>query len=110
VSQFRATGNQFGLATALETLASLGAERDRPERAARLYGAAATLGDATGAARETSGDDFERELAATRAALGESAFAAAWAAGAELPLDQAVAEALAEAEAPRGATPARVAG
>ena len=36
----------------------------------------------------------QRNIAAARAQLGESAFAAAWAAGRALPLEQAIAEAL----------------
>ena len=50
----------------------------------------------------------ERDLAAVRATLAPAAFAAAWAAGAALPLEAAVAEALADdasAEA-AGTTPA----
>ena len=40
--------------------------------------------------------EVERPVAAARAALGEEAFAAAWAAGRALTIEQAVAEALAE--------------
>ena len=50
-------------------------------------------------------------MAAARAALGEAAFAAAWAAGRALTLEQAVAEALGDADArrrrPSDAAPAR---
>jgi predicted ATPase/DNA-binding XRE family transcriptional regulator len=74
----------------------------RLEGAVRLFGAAAalraSLGDA--AARSWSiplapanRDAYERQVAATRAALGEEAFAAAWADGQRLPLEQAMAEA-----------------
>ena len=41
--------------------------------------------------------DIERLVATARAQLGEEAFAAAWAAGRALTLEQAVAEALGEA-------------
>jgi hypothetical protein len=40
--------------------------------------------------------DYERFVAATRAQLDEATFAAAWAAGAALSLDQAIAEAVAQ--------------
>ena len=70
----------------------------QPERAARLLGA-------TEAAREASGLDriahtlhAERITAATRAALPAAAYAQAWSAGRALPLEDAIAEALALAE------------
>jgi hypothetical protein len=76
------------------------------ERAARLFGAAAalrtTLGDAASRGwnfqlAPASRDAYEREVAATRAALGEEAFAAAWADGQRRPLELAIAEAHAAA-------------
>ena len=39
--------------------------------------------------------DYERQVATVRAQLDEATFAAAWAAGRALPLEQAIAEALA---------------
>jgi hypothetical protein len=42
----------------------------------------------------------ERLIAETRADLGEDAFATAWAEGRTLPLEQAIAEALAAPESP----------
>ncbi|HET9222517.1 MAG TPA: PAS domain S-box protein [Roseiflexaceae bacterium] len=68
-----------------------------PEQAARLWGAAHRLRAALGcrpapAARAT----LERLLGLARAQLGESAFAAAWAAGEAMSLEQAIAEALGE--------------
>jgi predicted ATPase len=68
----------------------------RPERAARLWGAAETLREASGLIMDAfERDTHERALASARAALGEERFAAAWAAGRELPLEQAIADALA---------------
>jgi hypothetical protein len=60
-----------------------------------LWGAAEHLRAALGcrpapAARAT----YERQFVLARAHLGDSAFAAAWAAGEALSLDQAIAEAL----------------
>jgi hypothetical protein len=40
--------------------------------------------------------DYQRNVAAMRAVLGEAAFAAAWDAGRALTLEQAIAEALGE--------------
>ena len=75
---------------------------EEPERAARLWGAAERLRQAIGcrtapAARAT----YERAMAVVRAQLGDDAFAAAWAEGQAMTLEQAIAEALDDAaEAP----------
>jgi hypothetical protein len=73
------------------------------ERAARLFGAAAalraTLGDAATRGwnfqlAPASRDAYERQVAVARAALGEEAFAAAWAEGEALLPEQAIARAV----------------
>jgi len=67
------------------------------ERAARLLSAAETLLDAIGlslAAWPEVHADYERYVAAARAQLDEATFAAAWAEGRAMSLDQVVAEAL----------------
>ena len=67
------------------------------ERAARLLSAAATLLESIGlsvAVRPELRADYDRYVAVARAQLNESAFAAAWAEGRAMSLDQAVAEAL----------------
>jgi len=79
----------------LAGLGSAAALDEEPERAARLWGAAARLRQAIGcrsapAARAT----HERAMVAARAQLGEEGFAAAWKAGAALTLEQAITEAL----------------
>ena len=77
--------------------AALGEE---PERAARLWGTVEVLRETT-RKRTAPGSraTYERALAAARAQLGEEAFAAAWAAGRALTLEQAIAEALARRKA-----------
>jgi hypothetical protein len=89
-----------------------------PERATRLYGAAATLRAAVGPAALAQFDGpfrlpsnrtaaergldtargtsavHQRGLATARAQLDDATFAAAWAAGQALTLEQAIAEAL----------------
>jgi hypothetical protein len=81
-----------------EALAGLGgviAEEGHPERAARVFGAVdATLESLGTTMWHSNLADYQRQLAAVRAALGESAFAAAHAQGRSLPVEQAVAEAL----------------
>jgi hypothetical protein len=79
-------------------LAAVAAEAREEERAAWLLGAAASLHEATGVPlRPNVQASHDRAAAAARTALGEAGFAAAWAAGAALSADAAIAEALAVA-------------
>jgi hypothetical protein len=65
-------------------------------KAGRLWGAATAVRAGIGAPLAPGERALqERSLAPVRAACGEEAFAAAWAAGAALSLEQALAEALA---------------
>jgi predicted ATPase/DNA-binding SARP family transcriptional activator len=83
-------------AICLVGVAAVAAAVGQPERAGRLMGAAGAALAAVGARLwPAERADFERTLQAVRDQLGEAAFAAARAAGAALPLDQAVTEALA---------------
>ena len=87
-------GDKQGVASCLEGLAAVAGARGQGARAARLYGAAAAL-RATIGAPLPPGDrpGHERHLAAARAGVDEAAWAAAWAEGAAMPLEQAVADA-----------------
>ena len=93
----RESGDRLFVADALDGVASVAAGQRRTERAARMHGAAAIARERLGA-QVPSWDQpaHEGQVASVRAALGEVAFAAAWAAGAALPLGAAVAEALAD--------------
>ena len=85
-----------GIAGCLIGLAEVAGALGEHERAARLVGAAASLLDAIGTpVWPVDRAQFDHAVAAARAGLGEDAFAAAWAAGRALPLDQAVGYALA---------------
>ena len=89
-------GAQNGMAWCLAGLGSVAALDEAPERAARLWGAAEGLRQTIGcrpapATRAT----YERAMLAARAQLDDTTFAAAWAAGRALPLEQAITEALA---------------
>ena len=87
------------MALALEGVAGLAARWHGAERAARLFGAAAAVQEASGLPVEPAfRDAHHRDVAAVQAALGEDAFSAAWEAGAVLPLEQAIAEASTVAE------------
>jgi hypothetical protein len=95
---YRTVGDKVGVALALDGLAEVACLQGSSQRAARLYGAAAALRDAIGAPRPPEERlDYEHDVAALRTALGDDAFTAAWAAGRALPLEQAIAEALADA-------------
>jgi len=64
-------------------------------RAARLFSAAEMLLRSLDAALDPSGSlEYDKNLADTRARLGEEAFARAWQEGRTMPLEQAVAEAM----------------
>jgi hypothetical protein len=92
----RVLGGKLGVATCLESLARVAAAQGQPERAAQLFGAAA-LRDALGAPLPPADRaDYERQVAAVRATLGEEAFAAVWAEGRGMPLEEAAAFAMAE--------------
>jgi tetratricopeptide (TPR) repeat protein len=88
-------GNRQSMAYALEALASLIVAQGELERGARLFGAAEALREAIGA-RMSPADfaEYADSVAALRVALGEQAFAAAWAEGRATPLEQAIASAL----------------
>jgi predicted ATPase/class 3 adenylate cyclase len=95
----RELGNKMGIATCLDSFASLNNQEQQAARAARLRGAATSLREAIGAPRTpTDQERFDREIAEARAALGESAFSAAWEAGRAMTLEQAVEYALGEKE------------
>jgi predicted ATPase len=94
----RDAGDRPNILVALDEWAGLAAAEGRPVRAARLFGAAQALLAAAGLARHAYlRATYGRDLAATRAALGPTAFDAAWAAGAAMTLEQAVADALEDA-------------
>jgi non-specific serine/threonine protein kinase len=87
----RELGALYEVAQGLEDLAVLAGREQQPERAIRLLGAAEayceTLGTRPPVADAT---EYEQTVAAGRAALGEAAFAEAWAAGRAMSLEQAV--------------------
>jgi len=88
----RKISSKLNIVVCLEGMASVLATQGEPARAARLWGAAEAL-------RETMGAPiwpieraaYERSVAAARALLGEMAFAAAWAEGRTMPLEQVLA-------------------
>jgi predicted ATPase/DNA-binding SARP family transcriptional activator len=88
-------GDNARCAEYLERLAWLATTQHQPARAGLLWGAAAMQREALGAAHSPHElIDHEREVSDARSQLGETAFAAAWARGRAMTLQQAIATAL----------------
>jgi non-specific serine/threonine protein kinase len=91
----KATGNRLGMANALLGFGRLSHAAGNHNRAARLFAAAEALHLATGAPIPAFvRSRFAREVAAARAALGEEKFAAEYAEGKKMAVEQAVEYAL----------------
>jgi hypothetical protein len=83
----------------IERLATVDAARGDLTRAARLMGAADILPNARGISEPGwEHASYERCVAEVRGSLGAEVFAAAFAAGRDRPLDEAVADALDKAD------------
>jgi tetratricopeptide (TPR) repeat protein len=83
-------GDKGGYPWSLEAFARLAALMD-PERAARLWGAAESLRESLGwPLSPNEHPEYDRALASAREALGEEAFAGAWAEGQALTLEEAI--------------------
>ena len=87
-------GHRGAVANQLENVAYLAIERDRPERAARLLGAAEAMREAADAAMAfDEAPELAEFIARLRTMLPPAEFDAAWAAGRALSFADAVAEA-----------------
>ena len=101
----RAMGEQVGIAGCLEALAVVAVGQDQFVQVARLLGAAEALRQVLGAPLPpVERPEYAATVQAARTALGEAAFADAWAAGQAMTLEEAIAEALSD----EPATPAQV--
>jgi predicted ATPase/DNA-binding SARP family transcriptional activator len=84
-----------GIAQCLTSLAEVAEALEQPALAARLWGATEALRASSGASLSLAERvRYERSVAAARAQIDEATFAAAWAAGRAMTLEQAVAYAL----------------
>jgi tetratricopeptide (TPR) repeat protein len=98
---YRTAGEVFGIGRYLPILAGVISGQGEPERAARLFGAAAALRERLGVQLPLAmRSAHDRAIAAVHGTLGDADFTAAWAAGQALSMDEAVDEGLA------GRTPA----
>jgi non-specific serine/threonine protein kinase len=96
---FQELGDRQGLAWVLSNLAVIAQRRGAWEQSARLHGATEALREAIGSTDIFNFSPMEQRarenaVAATRAQLGDAAFAAATAAGRAVPPEQAAADAL----------------
>jgi predicted ATPase/DNA-binding CsgD family transcriptional regulator len=106
----RANGDQLVTALVLAGLADVSLAGGEPERAARLLGAAVSLREGTGGSHlPFDREDRERTSSAARAALGEAAFAAAWAVGRACARDPEAIDVLLFPSEPTAAAPAGIA-
>ena len=91
----RELGDGFAVAQSLEDLAVLAGTEQRAALAVRLLGAGEACCETLGIRPPVAlAVEYERTVTEGRAALGEAAFAAAWAEGRAMSLEQAVAYAL----------------
>jgi hypothetical protein len=90
--------NRSGIAHTLERFAALTAAQAEPERAARLFGAAEVLREATNSPLSPAdrAEYYDDVVASVRSALSEAVFLAAWTEGWSMPVEQVIAEALRE--------------
>jgi tetratricopeptide (TPR) repeat protein len=93
----RELADSLGIAYSLGHVAMLSVKEGRSEQAARLGGAAEALREVLGSRLPPNeNEEYERNVAAAREALGEEVFAVAWEAGRAMTWEQAVAYALEE--------------
>jgi hypothetical protein len=84
-----------GVPHLLAALGGVAVVRRQPRRAARLLGAMeAWCAANNGSLQSVERGEYERSLVAARAQLDETTFAAAWAEGQAMTVDEAIAEAL----------------
>src|SRR6202011_5699007 len=89
----------------LEVLAGMSVTEERPEQAARLFGAAEVLrGVIHTAVPLARRAEYDRHMALLRKELDETALASAWTAGRGMTVEQAIEYALAPQEAVAGLT------
>jgi predicted ATPase/transcriptional regulator with XRE-family HTH domain/Tfp pilus assembly protein PilF len=94
--------NTNDIADCLVGLAGVAGEQGQPARAVRLCGATEALLERIGAVLERAERaTHDRTIAAARAQLDEATFAAMWAAGRAMPLEQTIAYAFGEDEGER---------
>jgi non-specific serine/threonine protein kinase len=93
----RHIGAKWETTVCLEEMGKVAAAENQPERAARLWGAAEKLrGGIHSSLTPVVRAALEKAIASARMAMGEEAFAAAWATGREMTMEEAIEFALRE--------------
>jgi len=104
----RVIDDRHGLANVLETLAWMAAESGRAARAATLLGCAEHVrGQSAVTLMDLYRPQHDRSVTAIVQAIGEKAFAAAFAQGRAMTIDEGVAFAVADEQAPKPASPVK---
>ncbi|MBI4758574.1 MAG: tetratricopeptide repeat protein [Chloroflexi bacterium] len=102
LSLFWELGAKLAVADSLWALGGVALAQGQPERTARLFGTAQALHTSLNSGLSPINKaEYERDIAAARAQLGEAAFVAAWMEGETMPLEQAVEYALGTENAQR---------
>ncbi|MBI3461405.1 tetratricopeptide repeat protein [Candidatus Acetothermia bacterium] len=84
-------GYKLAIVDCVERLAQVACVQGQLERAARLFGAATAVRETIGApVPPCDHEDYERDIAAVRAGLGDTKFAKAWEGGRAMTLEQAI--------------------
>lgn len=92
--------NRLDIADIMAGLAGIMGETGQPERAARIFGSWEAALERMGAVSQpTNKPEFERSIAAVRAQLDPKIFAAAWAEGRTISLEQSILSILENSEA-----------
>ena len=93
-------GDRENIARVLVSIAVMAADQSDYQRTARLLGIEEGLRASTGARLEpTISTDYDRSVAVARSALGQEAFAEAWAEGKAMAIEQAILYALGRTDA-----------
>jgi len=91
-------GNNLWITECLVGIASVVVVQGQGEQAARLFGAVQDVLESSGAMLSPADrNEYERNVVAARAKLDETTFAAAWAQGRAMTLEQAIADVLSDA-------------
>ncbi|MFN8500067.1 MAG: helix-turn-helix domain-containing protein [Anaerolineae bacterium] len=92
-------GDEGGLAASCEAFGAIAAAEGRAHHAARLFGAAERVRERVGnSVPNTEMGEYRHNVAVARAQMTEDEFAAAWAEGRAMSLDEALADAVATPE------------
>ena len=97
IQEWREFGHRGAVAHQLECLAFIAKAKEQGERAVRLMGAAEALRQLSSSPMTPNEHMlYDREVAELRTGLDEPVFAALWAEGRNMPMDQAIAYAIEE--------------